>query len=84
MFHNVCVKDGEAVFSVLDFCPVCPPAMVGGGPDVISGVYCPAGCCEAPPKPLIRILPGRPHCLPDTSVLITQPGPITEGGRPSA
>lgn len=52
--------------------------------DAISGVYWAAGCCEAPPRPLIRGLPGRPHCLPDTSMLITQCGAVTEGGCPSA
>ena len=55
-----------------------------GDPDAISGVYWPAGCCEAPPRPLIRGLPGRPHCLPDSSMLITQCGAVTEGGCPSA
>lgn len=53
-------------------------------PDAISGVYWPVGSCEAPPRPLIRSLPGRPHCLPDTSMLITQCGGVTEGSCPSA
>lgn len=78
------------VFSITNWRPRCPLAVVAAavqqrrGPDAISGVYWPAGRCEAPPRPLIRGLPGRPHCLPDTSMLITQPGPATEGGRPSA
>lgn len=55
-----------------------------GAPDAISGVYWPAGRREAPPRPLIRGLPGRPHCLPDTSMLITQSAAVTEGGCPSA
>lgn len=68
-------------FSVINWRPRCPLAKAGaagrrasGDPDAISGVYWPAGCCEAPPRPLIRGLPGCPHCLPDSSVLITQPG----------
>lgn len=78
------------VFSNTNRRPRCPLDVVGaavlqgGGPDAISGVYWPAGRCEAPPRPLIRGLPGRPHCLPDTSMLITQCGPVTEGGCPSA
>ena len=78
------------VFSNRKLRPRCPLAVAGaavqqgGGPDAISGVYWPAGCCEAPPRPLIRVLPGRPHCLPDSSMLITQCGAVTEGGCPSA
>lgn len=78
------------LFSNRKLRPRCPLAVAGaavqqgGGPDAISGVYWPAGCCEAPPRPLIRVLPGRPHCLPDSSMLITQCGAVTEGGCPSA
>lgn len=84
------IRSHVLVFSNRKLRPRCPLAVAGaavqqgGGPDAISGVYWPAGCCEAPPRPLIRVLPGRPHCLPDSSMLITQCGAVTEGGCPSA
>lgn len=66
----------------IKFRPRCP--LPDGSSVAISGVYWAAGWREAPARPLISGLPGRRSLFTDASMLITQPGPGTEGGHPSA